>query len=201
MQNLIELVSMRAIDVLENVLSELLDGSYDVPRVVVVDRFANVVEYPPEFQASRVECVDEVVDGLFLNLVVIKGNTQVGGEVEFACQIAQHTLEERIDGLHAEIAVVVDEVLQGDSSSFGGCFLRDAQVGGDTIHVVGTIVEPFPNSIQLTEDSGLHLFGGLVGEGHSEYSVIGERIGNEQLDILHSQTKSLACASACLIDG
>ena len=42
---------------------------------------------------------------------------EVGGELEFAGEVSEHTLEEGVDGLHAEVVVVVEQVGKGDACS------------------------------------------------------------------------------------
>ena len=172
MQHLVDLVAVGAIDVLEDVVAELLDLADDIPRFVVIDGLVDVVENPSQLLTVVVQAVDEVVDGLLFHLLVVEGDAQVRGKVELACQIAKHTLEKGVDGLDAEIAVVVDELAQGLGCLLGGMFLRDAQFFDDALHIVVGVGQPFPNAVELAEDACLHLLGGLVGEGHGEDALV-----------------------------
>ena len=88
MQHLVDLVSVGAIDVLEDVVAELLNLADDIPRFVVIDGLVDVVENPCQLLAIVVQTVDEVVDGLLFHLLVVEGDAQVCGKVELACQIA-----------------------------------------------------------------------------------------------------------------
>ena len=67
--------------------------------------------------------VYEMVYGLFLHLCVVETDPQVGGQVELTCQVAQNALEEGVDGLYPEVAVVVQQQVQGFSCTFldGSC--------------------------------------------------------------------------------
>ena len=58
------------------------------------------------------ERVDEEVDGLLFHLVVIQSNAQIGCQVQLAGQIAKYALEEGVDGLDAEVAVVVKQLME-----------------------------------------------------------------------------------------
>ena len=88
MQHLVDLVAVGAIDVLEDVVAELLDLADDIPRFIVIDGLVDVVENPSQLLTVVVQAVDEVVDGLLFHLLVVEGDAQVRGKVEFACQIA-----------------------------------------------------------------------------------------------------------------
>ncbi len=59
------------------------------------------------------EVVNQAVDGLLLNLYVVQPDAQVGRQVQFAGQVAQHALEKRVDGLNAEVVVVVEQQVEG----------------------------------------------------------------------------------------
>ena len=62
--------------------------------------------------------VDEPLDGLLFHLYIVQTDAQVCCQVQFAGQIAQHTLEERVDGFYAEVVVVVQQEVKGLSSAF-----------------------------------------------------------------------------------
>ena len=54
------------------------------------------------------QSVDELVHGLFFYLTVVQGDTQVGREIEFASKVAQDALKESVNGLYAEVVVIVE---------------------------------------------------------------------------------------------
>ena len=58
------------------------------------------------------ERIDKLVDSLFLHLDIIESDAQIGCQVQFTCQVAKDTLEESVDGLHAEVAVVMKQLMK-----------------------------------------------------------------------------------------
>ena len=110
------------VNVLENILAEFFDFPNDVPRLVFLDVFVDIVENPRQFLAIRVKAFDEVADGLLFDLRVVEFDAQIGGEVEFAGKVSQHTLEERVDSLNSEVAVVVKQQVKGLSCPRGNDF-------------------------------------------------------------------------------
>ena len=84
------------------------------------------------------------------HLIVVELDFQVGGEIEFACQVAQHALEERVDGLHPEVAVVMQQQVEsrGSTASYllGVKGKRPAHCG-EIVVGVGQLVG---DAIQLT---------------------------------------------------
>ena len=87
--------------------TELLDLSDDIPRLVVGDIVHDVLQDPLKHGIGGAEVGDELIDSEFLHLIVVQSDAQVGGEVEFAGHVPENTLEEGIDGLDAEVVVVV----------------------------------------------------------------------------------------------
>ena len=112
-------------------------------------------------------------------MLVVELNTQVGSQVEFAGKVSKNTLEEGVDGFDAEVAIVMDEVSQGDTSPLRCEIFIYIQFASDLIHVVLRLGQPFPDAVKLTEDAILHFLGGLVGKGHGKYVAISIRIVDE----------------------
>ena len=197
---LFELSADGLVIVAEDGVSEVLDLRDDVPGLVLGDVLHDVLEDPLEHDVSGAEVGDELVDGKFLHLGVVESDAEVGGEVELAGHIAQHTLEEGVDGLDAEIVVVVEEVGQCDACTLADEARLEARLLADGLEIVAGVGQLFPDAVELTENTHLHLLGGLVGEGDSEDVAITEWIIHEQADILGSECESLATACAGFID-
>ena len=85
-------------------------------------------------------------------------------------------MEEGVDGLHAEVVVVIQKIRQSyactltDNLWLKACLLCDAS------QVVVGFWQLFPDAVELTEDTHLHLLGSLVGEGDGEDVAIALRV-------------------------
>ena len=64
----------------------------------------------------------------------------------------------------------------------------------DHLQVGLRVGEALPDTIQLTEDTFLHLLSGLVGEGHCEDMTVTLRVLHQQTDIFRSKGERLATA-------
>ena len=104
-----EFAPVLLVDVAEDVLSEVLELSYDVPSEVVVDASVDVGAYPCEDFLSGFETVDEFVDGVTLGLSVVEVDVEVGRQVQFVGEVTEYLLEEGVDGQYAELAVLMYE--------------------------------------------------------------------------------------------
>ena len=176
-----QLLAVLLVEVAEDGESELLDLSYDVPCAVVADVVHDVLHQPLQQQVGGRQRVDELVDGYFLHLFVVQLHTQVGGEVQLACQVAHHTLEERVDGLHAEVAVVVQQQVQRYPCSLGYLWLRQ-RLAQSFIHLVQVAFRVrivAPDAVEVGEDAHLHLLRSFVGEGNSKYLPVVLRIAHQ----------------------
>ena len=93
-QQCVKLLALCLVELAEDVLAERLYVADDVPVLVVVDVLLYITENPLQQFVLFAQFVDHLVDGDALNLSVVKLDAQVGREVELACKIAQHALEE-----------------------------------------------------------------------------------------------------------
>ena len=197
--HLLQFLALALVVVAEDGASELLDLSDDVPRTVVVDVLDDVVHEPLQFGVGGGETLYQHVDGHFLHLHIIKPDTQGGREVKFAGKVAQHALEEGVDGLYSEIAVVVEQIVQSYACLPAGI------VGGYvklTAHEVGIglrLGQVPPDAEELAQDAGLHLLGGLISKGDGQYLPVGLWIIYQQGDVLSRQREGLAASRAGLI--
>ena len=146
------------------------------------------------------EVADELVDGEFLYLHIVETYAEVGGEVKLARHVAQHTLEEGVDGLYTEIVVVVEQVVEGDACTLAdelgleACALLD---GTEVAIGVGQLVG---DAIELAEDTHLHLLGGLVGEGDGEDGAIALRILHEQSDVFGGEGEGFSTSGTRFVN-
>ena len=101
--------------IIEDVATEVLNLSDDIPTLVVCDVLLDVFHDPEEQLVGVLQFLYQLIHSLLLHLLVVESDAQVGSEVEFSCQVAKHTLEEGVDGLYTEVVVVVDEVAEGCS--------------------------------------------------------------------------------------
>ena len=94
--------------VLEDVHPKRLQFTDDIPRLVVGHVLIDELHDPFQYFVVGMERLYHPVDRLFLHLPVIQFHTQVGVEPQLPGEVSQHTLEKGVDGLHAEILVVVE---------------------------------------------------------------------------------------------
>ena len=94
--------------VTEDGFAKVLDLTDDIPRLIVRDIFHDVFQQPLQDYVCGMKVFNQMVDGEFFYLSVIEFDAQVGGQIEFSCQVTKHRLKKSIDGLHAEIIIVVE---------------------------------------------------------------------------------------------
>ena len=145
--------------------------------------------------------VDELVDGLLFYLIIVQSDAQIGCQVQFTGQIAENALEESVDGLYSEIAIIVKQLVECFAS-----FLADLRLGKscsshDVLQVVRRVGQLVPNAIKLAEDAHLHFFRCLVGEGDSENRAIAHRILDQQFDVFCGEGERLSTSRTGFIYG
>ncbi len=119
----LQLLLMRLIEIGEDILAKRLDGADDIPVLVVGHALLHKLHDPGQQRVIVfLYLFDNIIDGLPLHLFVVEHHQQVGGEIEFAGEVTEDALEEAVDGLYAEIAVVVHHLRQGfsgEQTNFG----------------------------------------------------------------------------------
>ena len=182
----VELLAVAFIIVAEDGASKDFDLPDDIPRAVVVDVVHDVLQQPLQHLVGGRERVDELVDGQLLHLHIVQPYAQVGREVQLASQVAHHALEERVDGLHAEMAVVVEQQMQGLAGALGNLLLRQlaAQCRVNLLGIRLGVVQTTPDAIELAQYAHLHLLRRLVGKRHGQNLPVVLRIAHQELDIL-----------------
>ena len=158
-----------------------------------------IVEYPLHEVVVHFQRRDEFIHRQVFHLIVVELNLEVGGEVEFSGEVAQHALEEGVDGLHAEVAVVVQQQVECCGSPTP-CLLRfEWQCLEHCIEIVVGVAQSLGYAVELAQYSHLHLLGGFVGECHGEDTAIALRIGNQQFDVFGGKGEGLPASRTRLI--
>ena len=152
----------------ENGLAKGLDLPDNIPRFIIRDIIHDIFQQPLEYDIRSVEVFYQLVDGQLLHLCVIEPDAQIRSEVQFSCQVAQHALEEGVDGLYMEVVVVVEQIAERDARTFADKCFRLSRLLADHLHVIRGVGQLLPDTVKLAEDTHLHLFCGLVGKGHSQ---------------------------------
>ena len=195
---LLQVVALHLVGVFEDVLAEALHLLDDIPPLVVADVLKDVAHHPLQHGLLLVERLDHRVDGHLLHLLVVELDAQVGGEVELAGQVAEHALEELVDGLDAERGVVVNDARERLLGPGAHEPFADPHLLGDLLQIVVGVGVAAGQTVELAQNPHLHLFRGLVGEGHGEDVPKVERVVYQQLDIFHGESEGLAASGARL---
>ena len=103
----IEILGSTLVVVAEDVLTEMLDFTDDIPTFVISNVRLDVVHDPVEQAVGFSQVFYQLVYSLLFHLIVVESYAQVGCKVEFPCQVTQYALKKRIDSLHPEVIVVV----------------------------------------------------------------------------------------------
>ena len=98
-----------------NIMSKALDGTNNIPPLILIDVRTYKVNYPRQYRIWCSKIFYQFVDGLFLYHNVVKINAEVGGEVKFTSKVTKNGLKERINCLYAEVAVMMDELCESHS--------------------------------------------------------------------------------------
>ena len=93
------------------------------------------------------------------------------------------------------------EVVEGYTSTLADNLWLKTSLGLDVLQIVVRLRQLFPDSIQLTENTHLHLLGSLVGKGYCQDIAIALRILYQQADIFGGQGESLTTSSTGFIYG
>ena len=80
-----------------------------VPAVAVLDLFTHVVEHPLAHVGPLGEVLHDAVNSPRHHLVAVELHAQPRCQSQLMGQRAQNTLEEGVDGLHSEVAVIVQD--------------------------------------------------------------------------------------------
>ena len=193
-------VAMFLVEVFEDVASKIFDVSYDVPVFVVVYRVRDILHDPHQQLVRGAQVLDHPVHGLLLYLRVAQLYAHVGREVKLAREVAKHNLEERVDGHHAKMVVMVYEErerLSGSLCHDGGC---EAEILAYLRGVVGRVGKLLPHAVELCQDTTLHLVCGLVCEGHGENVAVAHRVVDEHFNIFYGEREGLAASCARFIN-
>ena len=160
----------------EDGLAELLHMTDDVPRLVFFNALLDIADEPFQDQIIFLQLLYQHVNSLFLHLVVIEFHPQVRREIQLPGQIAENGLKEAVDGFHAEITVVVQQLVQGDTRLLGSHVLVDHQTAHHFLEIIIRRRKFLPDAVELRQDAMLHLLGCLVGEGNGKDMTVSYRV-------------------------
>ena len=190
------------VEIAEDIVSEFLYLSNDIPALVVVYVGIDVLANPFQLLTFGIEALYHLVDGLLLHVLVVEAHAETVGEVELMGEVPEHALEEGVDGLDVEVMIVVHEQVQGLAGALpddtlvadAGLLPHGGKIGLRALAVVG-------NAVELREYAELHLCRSLVGEGNGEYLAEGVGLADQKAYVLHGQGEGLSRACRCLVDG
>ena len=146
-QLLVQLLRVCLIEFLEYVLSEFLDVSDDVPVVFFVDVLLDEVHYPFQKVVLLAQFGYELVHGVRFDVLVVQLHLEVGCQVQLSCEIAQHALKERVDGLYSEVAVVAYDVVKGYAGSLRKHLVAYAQLFLYFVRISLRVWQLFPDAV------------------------------------------------------
>ena len=129
-QRLPQFFLVRQVGFLEDPRSEGLHFAGDVPALVVGESVVHVFQYPVHHLGHQVQSVHDAVHGGVEHLLVVEVHFQVGREAEFVRQVFHHRLEKRVDGLHPEAVIVVQDVAERLSRAAADFLVRQADAVG-----------------------------------------------------------------------
>ena len=166
----------------EDVLGKLLYVLVNLPFLAV----AHLVLYIPYHLGNLLglgfEFLYVGIDGIVEQLLGIERDFHITVKVKFLGKTAQDRLEEGIDGLYAEVPVVMQNVIQ---CLAGFLLYLPVTVTGELLFdffgIVGSTLQAVCYTIELSKYALLHLGRCLVGEGNGKNPAVGLRIGYQQL--------------------
>ena len=94
---------------LEDVATKGLYLAYHVPVLAVSHVVVDIVHHDLLQLLVIGYGIDHLIHGLIHHLLCVQPHSEVGGQHQFLSQVSQHILEERINGLHPEVMVVVQQ--------------------------------------------------------------------------------------------
>ena len=110
-------------------------------------------------------------------------------------------MEEGVDGLNAEVVVIVEEVGEADARPFTDDLRVETCLLLNDFQIVVRVWQLFPDAVELAEDAHLHLLGSLVGEGDGEDCAVAHRVLYQQGDIFGGECEGLSAAGTRFIYG
>ena len=193
-------VALLDVGLVEDVQAEAFDFARHVPAFVRGDAFADELQEPSQHGRASVELLDEDIDGVREHLGVVERDVHVGTQFQFPRQVAHHRLEERVDGFHAEAAVVMNQQGEGAPCLVAHLLRGQSQSVADHVQVGIRCRIPDGDAEELSQDAFLHFRGRLVGKGHREDVAVGGGVGYEELDVFHGERERLSRARRSLVD-
>ena len=131
-------------------------------------------EQPVQYHGFVLETVHNAVHGFREHFRIVDFNLKVGCQTQLMSQTTKDGLEERVDGANAEMAIVMEYLVQSLATAaanlgfFGGGVGFFLQRLDEFIVVILAGRQRVGDAIEVSDDSVLHLTRGLVGEGHRQ---------------------------------
>ena len=146
----------------------------------------------------------EVLHGKFDDILVVQIHLQPGIQSQLVRHVAEHALEESIDGGHVETAVVVQDGMKGAVAFFADFLvghILPVRLAQDVLALLeGILVAcPLPEGIEELQDAVFHLGRSLVGERYRQrMPVLTFAMHQQQGDVLQGEVECLSTARRSL---
>ena len=102
-----QLVTAAKVVIVEDGPPEVFDTTGNVPPLVILDLVAHEAQQPVENDGFVLQTIHDTIHGFREDFRVVQLDLQIGRQPQLVRQATEHRLEEGIDGLDAEVAVVV----------------------------------------------------------------------------------------------
>ncbi|EJX06958.1 hypothetical protein EVA_04922 [gut metagenome] len=149
-QFLTQLSALFDIHLIKDILTERFDFVRHIPPLVVGNPFVDIIEQPAQHRRGRSQLFNQAVHGIAQHLSAVQFDVQVRTQLQFPGQVAHHRLEKRVDGFHAEAAVVVQHIVQRRAGCLPHLLLRFPGFLLDPVEISCRILIAGMNAIQLT---------------------------------------------------
>ena len=188
----------RLVLLLEDLAREGEDSVADIPFESVVDALLDELREPALEVAVDGDLFDQGVGALREHRRGFDLDVVVQVDSQLLDESAEDALEEGVDGEDREARIVVEDLC----ADFGGAFPDGLFVEGEffrELRQIGAVVSG-REVVNLLEDAGFHLLGGLVGEGHGEDMPVKFGLLDHVADVLEGQLVGFSGAGAGIQD-
>ena len=161
---------MLQILLVEDVTTETGDFFINLPVLFVRIEFVlDICQNGVVHIVANLHSFNHLVDSISKCFLLVEIDAQVGGQIQLACQVADNTLEERIDGFDAEMAVVVENERKSYLTGLSNRFLRLSVLEsfGQHLQVAVCTMITGGDPVKRLNNTSFHLVGSLVGKCHS----------------------------------
>ena len=179
--------------------------SANVPGAVVFNIIIDILDHSGSHTIISVRIGYQIVHRLLNEQGLVEVHLVMGGLAELMGQAGQQPLEEGVDGLHAEVVVVVEDFGQGAGRALleGGIVEWLRQSFADGCHEFRIVVHAIHlgHGLKVVQDALLHFLGGFVGEGHGQDAAVHVVLAaKEERDIFGRNGEGFARTGRGIID-